>query len=230
MAIGSRGRLDDKGMTSSDVFSPNSAIDAAIKEMLPHFSEVSQRRMKKAIRDAGRAAAKHRDENTDAGARHIFREFIPAYVLNRCGYSLEYNSRVGGKRPDWFDAESGLLVDSYTYERGGLSPYADRVAAAVRDKCRKYHGVVKDLAVKFVVVVYVDFLTYVTLDECYEDRKKFRTAFDDWETLWAVVFFAEDDRPTVKIAGQPYGFLSLTADDTFQQMPYWGLPSVCVRS
>ena len=217
-------------MTSSDVFSPNSAIDAAIREMLPHFSEVSQRRMKKAIRDAGRAVAKHRDENTDAGARHIFREFIPAYVLNRCGYSLEYNSPVGSKRPDWFDAESGLLMDSYTYERGGISPYVDRVASAVRDKCRKYHDVVEDSSVKFVVAVYVDFLTCVTLDECYEDRKKFRTAFDDWETLWAVVFFAEDDRPTVNIAGQSYGFLSLTADDTFRQMPYWGLPSVCVRA
>ncbi len=217
-------------MTSSDVFSRNSAIDAAIKEMLPHFSEMSQRRMKKAIRDAGRAIAKHRDENTDAGARHIFREFIPAYVLNRCGYSLEYNSRVGGKTPDWFDAKSGLLMDSYTYERGGTSPYVDRVASAVRDKCRKYHGVVEDLSVKFVVAVYVDFLTCVTLDECYEDRKEFRTAFDDWETLWAVVFFAEDNRTTVNIAGQPYGFLSLTADETFRQMPYWGLPSVCVRA
>ena len=86
-------------MTSSDTFSPNSKIDEAIREMLPHFSEVSQGRMKKAIRDAARAAAKHRDENTDAGARHVFREFIPAYVLNRCGYSLEYNRSIGGKTP-----------------------------------------------------------------------------------------------------------------------------------
>ena len=53
-------------MTSSDTFSPNSRIDAAIREMLPHFRETSQGRMKKAIRDAARAAAKHRDENTDA--------------------------------------------------------------------------------------------------------------------------------------------------------------------
>lgn len=217
-------------MTSSDVFSRNSAIDAAIREMLPCFSKVSQSRMKKAIRDAGRAAAKQRDENTDAGARHIFREFIPAYILNRCGCSLEYNSPIGGKRPDWFDSQSGLLMDSYTYERGGISSYADRVASAVRDKCRKYDDVVKDLSVKFVVTVYIDFLTCVTLDECYEDRKKFRTAFDEWRTLWAIVFFTEDDRSTVKIAGQPYDFLSLTADDTVQQMPYWGLPSVCVRA
>ena len=216
-------------MTSSDAFSPNSRIDAAIREMLPHFSETSQGRMKKAIRDAARAAAKHRDENTDAGARHVFREFIPAYVLNRCGYSLEYNRLVGGKTPDWFDAESGLLMDSYTYERGGTSPFADRVASAVHDKCSKYHDVVKARSLQFVVAVYVDFLTFVTLDECCEDRAKFRKAFDDWEALWAVVFFAEDDRRSVSIAGQPYGFVSLTADNTSRRMPHWRLPSVCVR-
>ena len=216
-------------MTSSDRFSPNSRIDAAIRQMLPQFNATSQGRMKKAIRDAGRAAAKYRDENTDAGARHVFREFIPAYVLNRCGFSLEYNSSVGGKTPDWFDAEFGLLMDSYTYERGGTSPFVDRVASAVQNKCSKYQDVIEALSVKFVVTVYVDFLTCVTLGECCEDRTKFRTVFDDWKALWAIVFFAEDDRPSVIIAGQPYGFLSLTADNAFRQMPHWCLPSVCVR-
>ena len=32
-------------LNSSNVFSPNSAIDAAIREMLPHFSETSQHGM-----------------------------------------------------------------------------------------------------------------------------------------------------------------------------------------
>ena len=216
-------------MMSSDTFSPNSRIDAAIREMLPHFSKTSQGRMKKAIRDAGRAAAKHRDENTDAGARHVFREFIPAYVLNRSGYSLEYNRSVGGKTPDWFDAESSLLMDSYTYERGGTSPFVDRVASAVHDKCRKYHDVVEALSLQFVVAVHVDFWTSVTLDECCEYRTEFRTAFDDWQALWAIVFFAEDHRHSVSIAGQPYGFLSLTAGNALRRMPHWRLPSVCVR-
>ena len=210
-------------MNSSNVFSPNSAIDAAIREMLPHFSETSQHRMNKAIRDAGRAVAKHRDENTDAGARHVFREFIPAYVLNRCGYSLEFNRSIEGKTPDWVDAASGLLMDAYTYERGGISPFVDRVASAVRDKCRKYRNVVEASSLRFVVAVYVDFLTCVTLEECYEDRGEFRTVFDDGAGLWAVVFFAEDDKPSVTIAGQPYGFLALTADHAFRQMPSWSL-------
>ena len=217
------------GMTSSNVFSPNSAIDAAIKEMLPHFSETSQHRMRKAIRNAGRAVAKHHDENTDAGARHVFREFVPAYVLNRYGYSLEYNRSIDGKTPDWFDATSGLLMEVYTYERGGISPFVDRVASAVRGKCGKYRDVVDALSLRFMVAVYVDFLTCVTLEECYEDRGEFRTAFDDWAELWAVIFFAEDHMATTTIAGQPYRFLSLTADHAFRQMPRWRLPSVCVH-
>ena len=98
-------------------------------------------------------------------------------------------------------------MDSYTCERGGTSPFADRVASAVHEKCSKYDDVVEALSLQFVVAVYVDFLTFVTLDECCEDRAKFRKAFDDWKALWAVVFFAEDDGRSVSIAGQPYGFV-----------------------
>lgn len=112
-------------------FSPNKAIDAAIREMLPDFSEDSQRRMKRRIRAAAKAATRHRDENTDAGARHVFREFIPASILNRRGYNFEYEVSIEGKTPDWFDAESALLMDSYTFERGGSSPFVDRVHSAI---------------------------------------------------------------------------------------------------
>ena len=41
-------------MTSSDPFSPNSRIDAAIREMLPHFSATSQGRMDVTRRPAGK--------------------------------------------------------------------------------------------------------------------------------------------------------------------------------
>jgi len=67
-------------MTEDAIFSPNKSINAAIKEMLTAFDEPSKRRMKKAIRDAGNAAKIQQNENTDAGARHKFREFIPAYM------------------------------------------------------------------------------------------------------------------------------------------------------
>jgi hypothetical protein len=209
------------------VFSPNSAIEVAIKEMLPHFSEVSQRRMKKAICDAGRAARKHGDENTDASARHIFREFIPAFVLNRRGYRLEYEERIGGKTPDWLDLTSGLLIESYTYERGGTSSFLDRVKTAVATKCATYRELVTTHSLRLVVSVYLDFLTCMLLEECYEERAEFRATFDDNKSLWGVLFFAEQ-QPGIPVAGQPYDFLCLTADSEFERMPNWNLPSLCV--
>lgn len=125
-------------MTEASVFSPNKSIDAAIKKMLTAFDEPSQRRLKKAIRDAGKAAAKQQNENTDAGARHKFREFIPAYVLNLNGYSLQYDVQIDGKRPDWLDTESRLLLESLTFERGGTSPFQSRVYSGAEEKCSKY--------------------------------------------------------------------------------------------
>ncbi|MFH1185949.1 MAG: hypothetical protein V1755_13060 [Chloroflexota bacterium] len=48
-------------------YSPNRAINAYINQVLPLFSNKSQGRIRKAIHDAGKAALKHQDENTDAG-------------------------------------------------------------------------------------------------------------------------------------------------------------------
>ena len=140
-------------------YSPNEAIDRDIKELLAHFSAASQRRMRRAIINARQAAKKHRDENTDAAARHVFREFLPAAVLNQHGHSLEYGCLMDGQTPDWVDSEGKLLMESYTFERGGSSRFEDRVSSTIADKCAKY----KDIAVKhsyrFVVSVYIDFLT-----------------------------------------------------------------------
>ena len=83
-------------------------------------------------------AVKHRDENTDAGARHIFREFIPAFVLNRCGFALEYEPPIDGKTPDWVDQSTGVLLENVTFERGGTSPFLSCVSAAITAKCDKY--------------------------------------------------------------------------------------------
>lgn len=210
-----------------EIFSPNRAIDAAIKGMLPQFSEASQRRMKKAIYSAGKAAQKHGDENTDAGARHIFREFIPAFVLNRCCYRLEYNELIGGKTPDWLDLTSGLLIESYTYERSGKSSFQDRVKSAVASKCPTYRRIISAHSLRFVVSVYLDFLTGMSLEECDENRAMFRATFDDNESLWGVLFFTEDQRG-IPIAGTPYGFYCLTDDSDFERMPNWNFLSECV--
>lgn len=200
------------------LFSPNSAIDTAIKEMLPWFSLESQRRMQKAILDAKKAAEKQRDENTDAGARHIFREFIPAFFLNKNGFALEYERPIEGKRPDWLDEAAKLMLESYTYERGASSPFLSRVTAAITDKCNKYGGIVEANSFRFVVAVYLDFLTGILLDECREDPKMFRSIFDANNSLWAIAFFSE----TQVVRGrQDYGFFCVCRDSSFEAVPNW---------
>ena len=204
--------------TGETTFSPNAAIDAAIKEMLPYFNEESKRRMRKAILNAKKAAEKYRDENTDAGARHIFREYIPASMLNQNGFAFEYEKPIQGKTPDWLDDNARLMLESYTYERGGSSSFFDRVTSSVTDKCNKYKDIVAVNSLRFIVAVYLDFLTGMTLDECHEDSEMFRPVFDANDSLWAILFFTE----TQVIGGkQHYGFFCLCADSSFAAIPNW---------
>jgi hypothetical protein len=204
--------------TRETKFSPNSAIDTAIKEMLPYFSAESQGRMRKAILNVKKAAEKHCDENTDSGARHIFREFIPASILNQNGFAFEYEKPMQGKMPDWLDDTASLMLESYTYERGGSSSFFDRVTSSVTDKCNKYKEIVAANSLRFVVAVYLDFLTGMSLDDCREHSESFRSVFDANDSLWAILFFTE----TQVIGGkQHYGFFCLCADSSFEAIPNW---------
>ena len=208
--------------TEETTFAPNSAIDAAIKELLPHFDNDSQRRMRKAILNAKKSAEKHRDENTDASARHIFREFIPASILNQNGFAFEYEKPMDGKTPDWLDDTAKLMLESYTYERGGSSSFLDRVTSAVAAKCNKYKDIVAARSLRFIVSVYLDFLTCMTLDECHEDSEMFRPTFDSNDTLSAILFFTETHVVERK---QHYGFFCLCADSAFAGSPKWPFPT-----
>ncbi len=209
---------------SGDItFSPNSAIDTDIKEMMPYFSDVSQGRMRKAILNAKRAAERYRDENTDAGARHIFREFIPAAKLNQNGFTFEYEKSIGGKTPDWLDDAAGLVLESYTYERGGSSSFVDRISSSIAEKCNKYKDIVTTDSLCFIVAVYLDFLTGMTLDECKEDSKTFRSIFNSNDSLGAILFFTE----THVISGrQQYGFLCLCVDSSIMAIPNWPFETI----
>jgi len=212
--------------TGETTFSPNSAINTAINEMLPYFNAESQRRMRKAILDAKKAAEKHRDENTDAGARHVFREFIPATILNQNGFAFEYEKPMQGKRPDWLDDTASLMLESYTYERGSSSNFFDRVSSAVTAKCNKYKDIIAANSLRFVVAVYLDFLTGMLLDECREDSETFRPVFDTNNSLWAILFFTE----TQVVRGrQCYGFFCLCADSSFEAIPNWPFPTMSLN-
>jgi hypothetical protein len=179
--------------------------------------------MRKAILNAKKPAIKHRDENTDAAARHIFREFIPASILNKNGFSFEYEKPILGKKSDWVDFTSRLMLESYTFERGGSSSFFDRVMTSVTNKCNKYKGIVEKNALRFIVAIYLDFLTGMSLDECREDSKLFRSVFDANDSLWAILFFTE----TQVIDGkQQYGFFCLCVDFSFRSFPNWPFDTI----
>ena len=207
-------------MTEDAILSPNRSIDAAIKEMFTAFDEPSQRRMKKAIRDAGNAALKHQNENTDAGARHKFREFIPAYLLNLNGYSMQYEVQIDGKTPDWLDNESRLLMESLTFERYGTSPFRSRIHSGAAEKCSKYSVIADHHFLSIVVAVYLDFLTGVDFEDCYEGRASFRPLFGQYPRLAGILFFTEQNGG-FPIGGQPYGFMCLTAEARLADQPNW---------
>jgi len=211
--------------TGETEFSPNSAINTAIKEMLPYFNAKSQGRMRKAILHAKKAAVKHRNENTDAGARHIFREFIPATILNQNGFAFEYEKPMQGKMPDWLDDTASLMLESYTYERGGSSIFFDRVTSSITTKCNKYKDIVAENSLRFIVAVYLDFLTGMSLDDCRDASGMFRSVFDANDSLWAILFFTE----TQVIGGkQHYGFFCLCADSSFEAIPNWPFHTMAI--
>jgi hypothetical protein len=207
-------------MTEDAILSHNRSINSAIKEMLTAFDESSQRRMKKAIRVAGNAAVKYQDENTDAGARHKVREFIPAYLLNLNRYSLHYEVKIGGKTPDWLDIENRLLIESFTFERGGKSPFPSRINSVAEKKCSKYSSIAGHYSLSIVVAVYLDFLAAISFEECKENKSSFRQLFTNCRRLAGILFFTEQSGG-FPIGGQPYAFMCLTAKDRLANQPKW---------
>jgi hypothetical protein len=214
-------------ITSETIFSSNRAIDEAIKELLPLFSIESQSKMKRAILHAKIAAEKYKNENTDANARHIFREFIPACYLNKNGFNFEYKKHIQGKTPDWVDISERLLLESYTFERGGSSTYVNRINSSAIKKCNKYKPIIEANSFRFILVIYLDFLTCITLDECRENRELFRPSFYNNITLWAIVFFTE---AAILNNRQQYNFLSLCANSTFKAIPHWPFETISLTS
>ena len=156
------------------------------------------------------------------GVRHVFREFLPAAVLNQHGHSLEYGCLMDGQTPDWVDSEGKLLMESYTFERGGSSRFEDRVSSTIADKCAKYRDIAVKHSYRFVVSVYIDFLTCVTLDEVRENPEWLHPVFATNPSLCAVLFFSE----TRVIDGrQEYGYLSVASRSQCGSGLSWPFPT-----
>ena len=205
----------------TETFSPNSSIDAAIKQMLDVFNDTSRQRLKKAIRDEGAAARRQQTKQADAGARHIFREYIPAYELNRQGYQFEYEHPINGKTPDWTDTANQIILESYTFERGATTPFVDRVKSNISKKCSKYETIVNNLSFKYVIAVYLDFNTGVDLDDLEYQGAEFLPEFSSNSHLTGILFFTESHFVE---NWQHYKFVTLTTKSNIPMFADWPFP------
>ncbi|MFZ0932411.1 MAG: hypothetical protein WAN11_27685 [Syntrophobacteraceae bacterium] len=209
---------------TDEIFARNKSIDAAFKQMLTAFDETSQRRMKKAMRDAGNAIAKQQTEeqteNADAGTRHKFREFIPACILNLHGYSFQYEVQIDSKTPDWLDNKSNLLMEVFTFERGGKSSFQSRVYSGAEEKCSKYSNIADNHPLLIVVAVYLDFATGLDFDDCEESFPSFRPLFDQYQRLAGILFIIEESGGFL-FGGQLYKFMCLAPEARLVDHPSW---------
>ena len=200
------------------VYSPNSAIDYAIKQLLVNFPESAIKKMAKAILSAKKAALKHQDENTDSAARHIFREFVVADYFNKQGFKFEYEIKIDGKTPDWFDKNKKLILESYTFERGGRSEFLERIESVITSKCNKYRNIAKTNNLHFAISVYLDFLTGVTLNECKEGYYDLSKLFIENSILDSIVFFSES---SFVGQDQSYQYLSVSLSERKSETFSW---------
>ena len=110
------------------------------------------------------------------------------------------------------------MLESYTFERGGSSNLLDRLLSITTDKCNKYKDIIELNALHFLLAIYLDFLTGVTLEDFYEEPKLLRPLFEGNASLGAILLFTE----THVISGkQQYGFLCLYNDPYFGSNPNW---------
>ena len=204
--------------TEATKYSLNSSIDTEIKEMLAYFDAGSRRRIHKFIKDTLKTLRKHSDEKTDENARHIFRELIPASRLNKKGFAFEYSKKIQGKTPDWIDNNARIILESYTYERGGNSNFFDRVTPIISYKCNKYKNILEENSLRFIIAIYLDFLSDTFLFEVREDYELYSSLFKNNNLLSAILFFSESNFVGDK---QEYDFYCICVDSSIKTIKNW---------
>jgi hypothetical protein len=193
----------------------NDSINAVIHEILSKSSEPSRSRMLRKIRQDRDTLAQQRTDQADANARHTFREFLVGYKFNSMGFCLEYNKKISGQTPDWYDEKNRLLVEVFTCERGGRSDPVQRVAGTIDEKVTKYMHIVKRDALRFVAAIHGDFACGFDRDDC-ERAVSQNRLFEQYSELTGVVFYAEtnvvpvDPRDLSMGVRQEYQFVYLS--------------------
>ncbi len=172
-------------------FASNPALQREIRTLLASFDEPSRSRMRAKMRHDRAAARDLRTEQADANALHTYHEFVLGRQLQRRGFHPEYNRRINGKTPDWFDERARLVLEVFTCEPGGTTPPPARVASRIAEKARKYAQTVRDQGFCFVIAVHGDPLGGLTAGDCewaIGDGQLFATHLD----LSGVIYFADE--------------------------------------
>jgi hypothetical protein len=207
----------------NEKYSSNTSINEAIIESLVNFDPISQGKMKKAIIDAKRAAEKIKDENTDSGARHIFREFIPASEFNKCGFCFEYEKLINGKTPDWIDERNKILMECFTYERGGSSEFIQRIESRIQEKADKYKEIIIERSYSMMISIYIDFLSDMMMDELIEYKNEITKIIKKYKLISTILFFSET---YVQNKKQCYGYMCYSEMKMKDVYPNWPFSTV----
>ena len=110
------------------------------------------------------------------------------------------------------------MLESYTFERGGSSSLLDRLLSITTDKCIKYKDIIEVNALHFLIAIYIDFLTGITLEDFYEEPKLLCPLFEGNSSLGAILLFTETHAINGK---QQYEFLCFYIDPYFVSTPNW---------
>jgi len=103
------------------------------------------------------------------------------------------------------------------------------VISAISSKCGKYKSIANRHSLSIIITVYLDFITCVNFDDCYDDRREFAALFRDFPNLWGILFFTEQ-RNGIPMGGQPYGFMCLTSDEKLKHSENWNFRTLSVNA
>jgi hypothetical protein len=218
-------------------FLPNSAIDDELQRMLGMFDATSQQRLSRVLKQKNRSALKNRDEVTDAHARNVFREIVPAYTLNRAGCSFEYEKQFGDLTPDWFDQRNSIILECYTFQRGATSEFAIRTRSALEKKHNRYASIVSAQNARLLICVYLDFLAPVDLELAFEHSENITNWLTEFQSLWGILFYAEKQHDSLSellananpSVDNNCTFDFYCRDDYWETVTGWPFPNRMVR-
>jgi len=184
----------------------SAAIHRHVRTIVNGFDEPSRSRMRMKMRHDRAAARDLRTAQADAAVRHTYHEFIVGRHLQRMGFSPEYNRPIAGKTPDWFDAETRLLVEVFSVD-GGTTDASSRVISRMAKKLLRYAPTVRAESLSFVIALHGDPFGTFTQNQLAEVLKSC-DLFAGNKDLSGVLFVDRPVEPAQQLAHRSFTYLT----------------------